>query len=167
MLFHTKMKNIAPHKPYQIMHKKIGHVTVIHYLGTHNKMKKYLVRCDCGNLHETYGKTLMCNGNNNSNYRCDKCRLDPIRIKKMQFIRFMNSKAYSSWQYMIKACYPKSGNVNRSINKKWQDFFEFLKDMKEPKDNECLFHVKQFGEYNNKTCKWADHKFVFSNVRYI
>ena len=157
----------APHKPYNILNKKIGHVSVIRYMGTHNKMKRYLVRCECGNLHETYGKTLITAGENNSDYRCDKCRLDPLRLSKMEFIRFMDSKAWSSWQYMVKVCYPRKGNVNRSINKKWFDFFEFLKDMGEPEENQCLFHVKQFGEYSKKTCKWVDKEFFLTNVRYI
>lgn len=162
----STLKVKAPHKPYNILNKKIGHVSVIRYMGTHNKMKRYLVRCECGNLHETYGKTLITAGENNSDYRCDKCRLDPLRLSKMEFIRFIDSKAWSSWQYMVKVCYPRKGNVNRSMNKDWFDFF-FLKDMGEPNQDQSLFHIKQFGEYNKKTCKWADKNHTLLNYHYI
>jgi hypothetical protein len=160
----TEAKKI--HKPYNLLNKRIGHVTVLRCLGTHNKMKKYLVRCECGNLHEAYGKRLMSLGENNTDFRCEKCRFDPIRMKKMEIIRFIESKAWSSWNYMVKVCYPRYGNVNRSIDPKWFDFFEFLRDMGEPKGNQALFHVKQFGEYNKRTCKWADRDFVLTHARY-
>lgn len=147
--------------------RRIGHITVLQYLGTHNKMKKYLVRCDCLNVHEAYGKRLIAGGKNNTDFRCEKCRCDTLRQKKAQFIRFMESKALSSWENMIKICYKKDGNINRTLSKPWRDFFAFLKDMGEPKDNQCLFHVKQFGEYNKANCKWEDHNFVFTHARYI
>lgn len=147
--------------------RRIGHITVLQSLGTHNKMKKYLVRCDCLNIHEAYGKRLIAGGKNNTDFRCEKCRYDTLRQKKAQFIRFMQSKSLSSWENMIKLCYKKDGNINRTLSKNWRDFFAFLKDMGEPKDNQCLFHVKQFGEYNKSNCKWEDHNFVFTNARYI
>jgi hypothetical protein len=157
----------SPHKPYNLLNKRIGHVTVLAYAGTHNKMKKYLVRCECGNLHEAYGKRLMSLGENNTDFRCDKCRFDKLRRSKIEFIRFVDSKAWGSWNSMVKVCFGKNANINRSINKKWYDFFEFLKDMGEPKKDQCLFHVKQFGEYNKNNCKWADRTFVLTNARYI
>lgn len=113
----------SPHKPYNLLNKRIGHVTVLAYAGTHNKMKKYLVRCECGNLHEAYGKRLMSLGENNTDFRCDKCRFDKVRRSKIEFIRFVDSKAWGSWNSMVKVCFGKNANINRSINKRWYDFF--------------------------------------------
>jgi hypothetical protein len=130
-------------------------------------MKKYLVRCECGNLHEAYGKSLISLGENNTEYRCDKCRNDPVRRSKIEFIRFIESKAWKSWIQMVRTCYPRSGNINRSMSKKWYDFFEFLKDMGEPQADQRLFHTKQFGEYNKNTCAWADKEFILVHSRYL
>lgn len=157
----------SPHKPYNLLGKHIGHVTVMRYMGTRNKMKRYLVRCECGNLHETYGKTLVKAGENNNDYRCDKCRLDPVRLSKMDFIRFIDSKAYSSWLYMVKVCYPKKGNTNRSMSKEFYDFFEFLRQLGEPPEGKQLFHTKQFGEYNKNTCKWMPKNHTLLNYHYM
>lgn len=155
------------HQPYELVGRRIGHVTVLQCLGTYNKMKKYLVRCECGNLHTTYGKTLISLGKNNTDYTCDMCRKDKKRLSKMRFLKMIDSKALSAWNYMVKVCYQKEGNINRTICKEWMDFFQFFKDMGEPNDNECLFHIRQFGEYNKKMCRWVDQKKFFANVRYI
>lgn len=155
------------HKPYKILGKKIGHIKVISYLGTFNKMKKYLVRCECGFLHETYGKTLMSVGEKNTDYRCEKCRVDPLRLSKMNVIRLIDSKAWSSWQYMVTVCFPTFGNTNRHMNKKWYDFFEFLRDMSEPKDDQCLVLLKQYGEYNKNSCKWMERSKCAIHVKSV
>lgn len=146
---------------------RIGHVKVLKEIGTHNKMKKYLVRCSCLNIHEAYGKRLVASGKKNNNFRCEKCRTDKLRQKKVNFVHFMEMKALTSWEQMVKICYGKDGNINRSLNENWKDFFIFLKEMGQPKKNECLFHVKQIGEYNKNNCKWADRNFVLANARYI
>lgn len=160
-------KSAKIHQPYELVGRRIGHVTVLECLGTYNKMKKYIVRCECGNIHSTYGKTLISLGRTNADYTCDLCRKDKQRLTKISFLKMIDSKALSAWNYMIKVCYKKEGNINRTICKEWMDFFKFFKDMGEPKENECLFHVRQFGEYNKNVCRWVDKKKFFANVRYI
>lgn len=149
---------------YQLEGKKIGHVTVLRDMGSKNKSKIYLVRCECGCIQQVYGKKLVVNESAKSSFTCKKCKEDKTRIEKIRFLKEIRSKAFSSWLYMVDKCYPKTGYIRRTIDEKWFDFFEFFNDMKEPKDNECLMLKGLVGEYNKRNCVWADQSFFISNV---
>lgn len=152
---------------YKLEGKRIGHVTVLRDMGTKNKSKIYLVRCECGNLEYVYGKRLVTNEKVKTDFSCMKCKKDKTRIEKIRFLKTIGSKSLSSWFYMIEQCYPKTGPIRRTINEKWFDFFNFFNDLKEPKENECLMLKGMIGEYNKRNCIWIDKAKFISNVCYM
>lgn len=153
------------HEAYQLVGKRIGNVTVLRDMGCVNKRKQYLVKCSCGNLHRTNGKTLVCKGLNNTDYSCPKCTKNPTRKNMFLLFRSTNDRVLSSWDYMIKQCYKPTGILKRTICPEWFDFFKFLKDMGEPKHNDdVLVLLPDVGEYNKKTTIWMD-KSKFLSLR--
>ena len=144
------------HSAYHIVGKKIGHVLVLKDLGTFNKAKKYLVRCECGNIHTTNGCTLIKAGENNSDFTCSLCRKDKSRLLRIRLLTDVDSKALYEWKKMTRIVYPFDKIQKKfSLCHRWHDFFNFLSDMKEPKLRESVLKLKQgFGEYNKKNCVW-------------
>ncbi len=112
--------------------QKFGRLTVLSIVSRRNSEGvKWLCRCDCGNLIETYSKKLN-SGNTRS---CGCLQHDSVMEHNITHGMF-HTRIYNIWQNMKDRCLnPKNkcfihyGGRGITITKKWLTFEGFYEDM--------------------------------------
>lgn len=153
--------------------QKIGHLTVIDHLlplKTKNRKRnsnaRYIFECECGNIVEKLGITVLKSPNPTCNKR--GCHLGG-----KVFDNGTESELYQTWAGMKQRCYNKNnpsynyyGGIGISVCDRWlNDFRAFEEDMGvRPKDF-TLDRINPFGNYEPKNCKWSDKETQAKNIK--
>lgn len=153
----------------QLAKKKFGKLLVLKKVGSDKSQKAlWLTKCECGKEHIartsdlTSGKIVSCG-----------C----FRESVLRTHGYSGERIYTIWHGVIgRTKYPNKNYSNKGIvvEKRWQNFLNFRKDLIESYEN----HVKEFGElnttldridpfgnYTRKNCRWATKKEQSNNTR--
>lgn len=142
---------------------KFGNLTCIEELPRVQKMRRWLVKCDCGNTIVMLQKSFVT-----AHRKSCGCapRLAPHGLS--------NEPEYKHWLNMISRCenpnvprYPNYGGRGVKVCERWRSSVEtFYADMgKRPSPRHSLDRVDVNGHYEPKNCRWALPKIQSRNKR--
>lgn len=160
------MKNLTTSRFTRLVVLKLDHVR--QYKSTKNQQTKayWLCKCDCGNTkvirgeHLTSGKILSCGCLN-------------AELSKSNFLShgLTGTPEYKAWTNMrSRVLRPdelhKKYYVGITIDKRWNKFENFLKDMgKKPTPKHELDRINNNGNYEPDNCRWVTRSENMKNTR--
>ena len=148
-----------------LINRRFGRLTVIHQV-PFVKDKRWLCRCDCGNLTSVLGYNLL-NGNTKS---CGCLRKDGMTIHGLSY-----SRLYKIWKGMKRRCYDSKrkeycwyGEKGIRICPEWlvdpSVFYEWaLANGYQP--NLTIDRINSDGDYEPSNCRWATAAVQRSNQK--
>ena len=126
--------------------------------------RKALAECSCGNtkwylrqnLLAGYTQSCGCLRNDRTREACLTHGHKPITGA---------SPTYVSWRAMWSRCtnpkyhsYDRYGGRGISVDPRWKDFAEFLRDMGERPDGHEIDRILNDGNYEKNNCRWSTHR---------
>lgn len=130
---------------HSIFGQKYGALTC---LGKIIKSKKYLWKCDCGNLTKACRSVVV-----SSNFSSCGCLMGKWNIKHGAY----KSEEYSTWQRIKSRVGKGKSYRNVTLVPEWYDFLTFLKDMgKKPEGRFSIDRIDPLKGYCKENCRWAD-----------
>ncbi len=147
-------------KIVKMIGKRFGKLEVLEFLGSVNKKRKFLCKCDCSREIIVAGGDLR--GGLQISCGCSKKE----RIAKFGFASkkhgMSKTKTYYSWFAMHDRCYKKYSPSYRwygakgvSVCKSWHKFEEFYKDMGDRPLGMTLDRIDPKKNYEPSNCKWS------------
>lgn len=137
--------------------KRFGQYTILHQIEG-AKRTQWVCLCDCGAKWIVDGTsirtTLSCG--------CARVRANIKRTKHGHSRRNKTSSTYRIWSGMVKRCtnpksiaWPYYGGRGITVDERWKDFAEFLKDMGERPANLTIDRINNDDGYYKGNCRWA------------
>lgn len=137
------------------------------------KDRRFLCRCDCGNMKEVSGQNLR---NKDPLKRVMSCGClkagRPARLRHGHCVGGKQSPTRISWNAMRLRCnnpksvsYPAYGGRGIKIDPRWNDFANFLEDMGERPEGTTLDRIDVNGDYTKDNCRWATKEVQTTNRR--
>lgn len=152
--------------------KNIGNWKVLQRVNVKKNRTSWLCECQCG-IHRIVDASHLLGGRS---AKCKNChnkeavKKRPMKHGHAQGGKF--SKEYTTWNAMRTRCLnPKTehwlnyGGRGISIDERWNDFNEFMKDMGKRPKNHTLDRIDNNKNYCKENCHWATTKQQCENKR--
>lgn len=150
-----------------LCNQQFGQLTTLFPIKLGKRLSGWKCKCSCGNTHEVLEYYLE-KGLTKS---CRHC-----------YLNLSHPLAYNSWRAINSRCYnPKDKNFHNYggrgiiVSKPWQEFINFINDMKDPPilngKRLTIDRLDVNGNYEKSNCRWAtsleqsDNKRISNNLK--
>lgn len=133
-----------------MINKRFGKWTIVDNVESNKKNKRYLCKCDCGDVYIIMMQSLK----NKTSTQCKKC----------YFTRSHNQSktpTYNIWSGLFTRCYNKNHSTYKyygakgiTVSDEWRSFDNFLRDMGERPLNFQIDRLDRTKGYEPNNCRW-------------
>lgn len=150
--------------PIDLIGQKFGRLTVLEKSQT---KRKWICRCDCGNILEAYGYDIKSGHTKSCGcYRREKLKDLYTTHNHSQCRNGKPHKLYQVWHSMTQRCcnsnsapYDRYGGRGIRVCQRWLKYENFLEDMgKDWEEGLTIERIDNDGNYEPSNCKWVTQK---------
>ena len=134
--------------------QRFGRWTVIADVESNKQYKRYLCRCDCGNITTIIWQSLK----EGTSTQCKKCYTNRSHLKS-------KTSTYNIWSGLFTRCYNPNhvtykyyGAKGITVTDEWRSFENFLKDMGERPFKYQIDRIDATKGYYKENCRWISKK---------
>lgn len=157
-------------KVIDLTNKKIGHLLILEFAYTKNKLRYWKCKCDCGQICYVSTKLLR----NGATKSCGCLRINSLK-RRVTKHNLRNTRIYRIWQNIKKRCskpknpiYKYYGGRGIIICNEWEnDFVNFYNWAINNgyKEKLTIDRINVNGNYEPTNCRWVDIKTQQRNKR--